>query len=275
MPPLAPESADAAADWLAARLTAPVPPPAFTGDMPAELRPETEDDAYRIQRALETRLSERGGFGPTIGWKVGATTAGMQRLLKMPGPGAGRMFRSSLVEPGSRLDPRLFRRLGIECEIAVILAHGLDARTRPVTLDEAAAAIGEMRPAIEIVDDRYGGDFGAIGAPSLIADNLFHARLVLGEPPDRAPSPDELPSLVGVTLANGREMGRGTGADVLGHPLQAVVWLANRLGQLGRTVEAGEIVMTGSLPLPYWIAPGDRIEIRIDRLGAVAVSFDG
>jgi 2-keto-4-pentenoate hydratase len=274
MPPLAPDAADAAAEWLAARLTAAAPPPPFTGDMPSGLRPQTEDDAYRIQRALETRLAERG-FGPTIGWKVGATTPGMQRLLKMPGPGAGRMFRSSRVEPGSRLDPRRFRRLGIECEIAVTLSRGLDARARPVTLEEAAAAVGEMRPAIEIVDDRYGGDFGAIGAPSLIADNLFHMGLVLGEPPDRAPSPDELPSLVGVTLANGREMGRGTGADVLAHPLQSLVWLANRLGQLGRTIEAGEIVMTGSLPLPYWIAPGDRIEIRIDRLGSAAVSFDG
>ncbi|HEY0525425.1 MAG TPA: fumarylacetoacetate hydrolase family protein [Stellaceae bacterium] len=274
MPPLSPETVDAAAEWLAAQLTAAAPPPAFTSDMPAGLRPETEDDGYRIQRALEARLSERG-FGPTIGWKVGATTLGTQRLLKMPGPGAGRMFRASVVEPGSRLDARLFRRAGIECEIVVILARGLDARTRPVTLDEAAAAVGEMRPAIEIVDYRFGGELGTTGAPMLIADNLLHSRIVLGEPPDRAPSPDELPSLVGVTLANGRETARGTGADVLGHPLQAVVWLANRLGQLGRTVEAGETVMTGTIPAPYWLAPGDRIEIRIDRLGSVAVSFDG
>jgi 2-oxo-3-hexenedioate decarboxylase/2-keto-4-pentenoate hydratase len=274
MPPLAPETAEAAAEWFAAQLTAAAPPPPFTSDMPAGLRPETEDDGYHIQQALEARLSERG-FGPTIGWKVGATTPGTQRLMKMPGPAAGRMFQASTVEPGSRLDPRLFRRAGIECEIVVMLASGLDARARPVSFDEAAAAIGEMRPGIEIVDYRFAGEFGAVGAPTLIADNMLHGRMVLGDPPDRAPAPDELPSLVGVTLVNGREAARGTGADVLGHPLHSLVWLANRLGQLGRTLEAGEAVMTGSLPVPYWLAPGDRVEIRIERFGSVAVSFDG
>jgi 2-keto-4-pentenoate hydratase len=66
----------------------------------------------------------------------------------------------------------------------------------------------------------------------------------------------------------------GRGADVLGHPMRSLAWLANRLGTLGRRLEPGEIVMTGSLPLPYWAQAGDQVEIEISGLGAVRVDFD-
>jgi 2-keto-4-pentenoate hydratase len=56
--------------------------------------------------------------------------------------------------------------------------------------------------------------------------------------------------------------------------MRSLAWLANRLRALGRALEPGQIVMTGSLPLPYWASAGDRVEIKIAGLGAVRVDFD-
>jgi 2-keto-4-pentenoate hydratase len=121
-----------------------------------------------------------------------------------------------------------------------------------------------------VVDDRY-GDFRSFGVPALIADFFFHAGLVLGGPVADWRRLD-LAAVTGTTLVDGVERLVGRGADVLGHPLDSLAWLANRLTALGRRLEPGQIVMTGSLPLPHWTAAGEKVEVRLSGLGAVSVT---
>ena len=254
----------AAADWIAARRL----DGRTIADLPAALKPVDEAGGYALQAALRDRLMPR--LGPSIGWKVGATTPAMQTLLNVPAPCAGEMLRGGLHHGTARLAHAAFCRVGIECEIAMELAAPLGA-DGPVDEVTATAAVGRIFPAAEIVDDRY-GDFRNFGVPALIADFFFHAGLVLGEPVSDWRRID-LGAAIGRTLVNGETKVTGRGADVLGHPMRSLAWLANRLHDLGRSLEPGQIVMTGSLPLPYWAAAGDRVQIEIDGLGAVRIDF--
>jgi len=111
-----------------------------------------------------------------------------------------------------------------------------------------------------------------MGAPTLIADDFFAAGCVLGDPVARQAAPDLL-AVVGRAVINGTEAGRGTGADVLGHPHHALAWLANHLAEEGRRLHAGQIVLTGSLVKTIWLTAGDRVSMELDGLGRVEASF--
>lgn len=238
---------------------------ASLAELPTGLKPTTEDHGYAVQAALSDLLAERGR---PIGWKIGATTAAMRELLNVPGPCAGEMHEHGLHRNTARIARDAFIRPGIECEIAMELSHPLGG-AGPIEPAEAGRAVARIFPAAELVDDRY-GDFRSFGAPALIADFFFHAGVVLGDP-IAAWQHIDLGAVTGTTRVNGAERLRGRGADVLGHPLAALAWLANRVTALGRRLEPGQIIMTGSLPLPYWAERGDRVEIMLAGLGAVTI----
>jgi 2-keto-4-pentenoate hydratase len=256
---------DRAAIWIAEQRRKGLP----LADMPAALKPTTEEAAYAVQSRVAALLAPTHGL--SFGWKIGATTAAMRGLLNVPAPCAGEMLRAGRHENRASLRSDAFTRLGIECEIAVELASPLGDRG-PVDAAAAAASVSRVFPAAEIVDDRY-GDFRRFGVAGLIADFFFHAGIVLGDPVANWRDLD-LAAVVGLTRANGAVMAEGRGADVLGHPMQSLAWLANRLRLLGRRLEAGQIVMTGSLPLPYWARTGDKVEIQLSGLGAVRIDID-
>jgi 2-keto-4-pentenoate hydratase len=252
-----------AARWISSRRIA----GASLSDIPAKLRPEDPDEGYAVAALVRERLSA-AGRGTLVGWKVGATTPAMQKLLNVPGPCAGAMLSSGRFTSPARIRAQHYIKIGIECEVAVRLSRPLGAGT---TRSDAEAAVGALHPAIEIVDNRY-GDFGAMGPPTLIADDFFHAGFVLG-PEVGDWSRIDLPEATGITRANGVEVQRGKGSDVLGHPFESLVWLANHLGSRGERLEAGQIVMTGSLPLPYWAKSGERVQVSIDGLGTAEATL--
>ena len=237
-------------------------PGAFPG-LPEALRPPDLAAARRLQDAVHQRLSAR--LGPRMGWKIGCTTAVMQRFLGIPEPCEGGIFQATVQDGPGRFPAAAHHRIGVECEIAVRI--GRDLPPGDHGRDALAASIEAVLPAIEVVDDRY-ADFAALGAPTLLADDFFQAGCVLG-----APVADwrglDLAALSGRMLVGGAEVGRGHGRDVLGHPLNALAWLAGTLARRGRGLMAGEIVLLGSLVQTQWPAPGARIAIEIEALGGV------
>ena len=150
------------------------------------------------------------------------------------------------------------------------LGGDLPPSQAPFTADTVAKAIEAYHPAIEIVDDRY-VDWQTLGAPTLVADDFFAAGCVLGKPVARS-APD-LSGLVGRAIVNGSEVARGTGADVLGHPHNALAWLANHLAEQGKSLRAGQIVLTGSLVKTLWLEAGDRVTMDLSQLGTVDAVF--
>jgi 2-keto-4-pentenoate hydratase len=237
--------------------------------LPPDIAPRDEAEGYRIQRAVHDLLLPQ--FGAMVGYKIGCTSAVMQQYLDIPHPCGGGVFAKGVHESGAQLKAGDYVHVGVECEIAVKLARDLAPSEAPFTAEWVGESIEAYHPAIEIVDDRY-VKWETMGAPTLVADDFFAAGCVLGEAVARSAVPDLL-DVVGRAVINGAEVGRGIGADVLGHPHNALAWLANHLAADGRGLHAGQIVLTGSLVKTVWLNAGDSVVMELSGLGAVAVDF--
>jgi 2-oxo-3-hexenedioate decarboxylase/2-keto-4-pentenoate hydratase len=238
--------------------------------LPEDCRPRDEPDGYAVQEALH-RLLASAGLGPIAGHKIGCTTAVMQAFLGIRSPCAGGVLAGTVHGGEARLAHRDYVRAGAECEIAVRLGADLGPGGAPFDAAGVASAVEACLAAIEIVDDRY-RDYRALDVPTLIADDFFNAGCVLGAPVVRWRELD-LAGLHGVTRLNGREAGRGQGRAVMGHPLEALAWLANLRAGLGLGLRAGEFVLLGSVVETRWVAPGDQVAVAIEGLGEVRATF--
>jgi 2-keto-4-pentenoate hydratase len=237
--------------------------------LPADCAPRDEAEGYRVQRAVHDLMLPQ--TGALVGYKIGCTSKVMQQYLDIPHPCRGGVFARGVHESGVSLRAADFVRVGVECEIAVRLARELLPSEEPFTAEWVMEAIEAYMPAIEIVDDRY-VQWETLGAPTLVADDFFAAGCVLGEPVARNNAPDLL-EVTGRALINGEEAGRGSGADVLGHPHHALAWLANHLAAEGRGLHAGQIVLTGSLVKTVWLKAGDHVVMELEGLGKVEARF--
>jgi 2-keto-4-pentenoate hydratase len=231
--------------------------------------PQTEAEGYRIADAVHGLLA--ADFGEMVGHKIGCTSAVMQQYLNIPHPCSGGVFANGVHPSGASLRASDFVRVGVECEIAVRLARDLVPTEAPFTAEWVAEAVEAYHPAIEIVDDRY-VKWETMGAPTLVADDFFAAGCVLGKAVARTNAPDLL-TVKGRAIVNGKNAGRGTGADVLGHPHNALAWLANHLADEGKGLHAGQVVLTGSLVKTVWLNAGDSVKMELDGLGTVEATF--
>lgn len=203
---------------------------------------ETLDDAYDAQDAYVARMLAAEAASP-VGWKIGLTSAPMQRMCGIDQPVAGVVLDRRAHASGTTVERARYGRMGLEFEICIRLAEDLPARPAPYSAAEVAAAVDSVASAIEIVDDRN-CDYAALDVRSLIADNAWNAGVVLG---DWAPVPADLAGCEGIVTLDGAEVDRGFGRDVLGTPLAPLEWLANHLSARGRGLRKNELVMTGSL----------------------------
>ncbi len=238
----------------------------FAG-FPEALRPSDEAAAYRVQDRLHALLEERGE-GPQAGHKIGCTTRVMQEYLGIRNPSAGGVLAGEVRTSGATVPTRGTSRLGVECEVAVRI--GRDMAAASWTRTEAAAAVEACLASIEVVEDRY-ADYGALDAPTLIADDFFGAGIVLGEPMELDPL--RLDRVAAAMSVDGAEVGAGVGADILGHPLEALAWLAGQRAARGVPIRAGEFVTLGSLVATNWVDAGVEVRVENDALGQVHVRF--
>jgi len=237
--------------------------------LPEECRPATLDEAYAVQAALGERLA--GTLGAVCGRKIGCTTPVMQRYLEIAHPCAGALYAHRVHEAPATVAHADHWRPGVECEIAVRLGAALPAAGAPFARESVAAAVDACMAAIEIVDDRY-EDFRALDTPTLIADDFFSAGAVLG-PPVAGWRALDLAAAGGVMEIEGARVGAGTGSDVMGHPFEALTWLANHAAASARPLQAGDVVLTGSVVETKWVEPGDRVRVAIAGLGEASVTF--
>ncbi len=238
--------------------------------LPADCRPLDEAAAYAVQDALHRKLTA-AGCGPLAGHKIGCTTEVMQRFLGIASPCAGGVFEPTVRHRHGAYEHARFRRVGVECEIAVRLARDLPAGGAPYDRTSVAGAIGACLAAIEVVDDRY-RDYKSLDTPTLISDDFFNAACVLGSSVENWNELD-LTAVAGRMRINGSEVASGRGGDILGHPLNALAWLANALAARGQALAGGEFVLLGSVVETRWVAAGDLVEIEIEGLGQASCRF--
>lgn len=237
-----------------------------------ELAPRTADEAYAIQDAFVALRAEK--LGAVAGYKIALSSAEMRRFVGVEVPMAGMMLERTLHRSPARVRTTDYVRLVIEFEIAVHIAEDLPAADRPFSRSRVAQAVGAVMPALELADDRNADYKELVRHPlDLIADNCWNEGAVLGAPV-HAWQHFDLAAVRGVATINGRQVGEGRGADAMGHPLDAVAWLADHLASDRRGLLRDEVVITGSIVTTKTVAAGDVVRFDLDELGSVELRVE-
>ncbi len=232
----------------------------------------TVPDAYAIQTInVDRRIAERGLVGGTarlIGHKIGLTSHAVQEWLGVDEPDFGVLLDDMVVPDGELAPTSELLQPRAEGEIAFILNR--DLAGPGVTAADVITATEYILPAIEIVDSRVAR--WEVKYEDTVADNASSGMFVLGTTPTKLGDVD-LP-MAGMTLRkNGRVRSTGAGAACLGNPVNAVVWLANKFGEFGKTLKAGEVILSGALGPVVPVSEGDHVEVRIAHLGSATARF--
>lgn len=221
----------------------------------------TVADAYAIQG-----INAEGR--PISGHKIGLTSVAMQEMLGVDAPDYGRIFTEELLASGAEVARAELIAPKVEPEIAFALREEIAGPG--VTADQVLAATDHVRPAIEVIDSRI-ADW-KIGLVDTVADNASCARVVLGDRLTALGADLDL-AVVQVDLRlDGETVQSGAGSAVLGHPAEAVAWLANAVGEFGVTLAAGDVIMPGSLTAAAPFVAGTRAVADFGALGKVEVS---
>jgi 2-keto-4-pentenoate hydratase len=223
-------------------------------------------DAYDIQDRYVGLL--RGTHGHAVGYKVGLTSATMQKFCGIDHPIAGVVLASRVHRSGTTVRRTDFGRLGLEFEIAVRIKSDVPVSGVPCTAAMIAPHIDGVSAAIEIVDDRR-ADYGSLDVLSLVADNSWNGGIVLSE------FATEWPDLEGVigraTSDDLVAIGEGYGRDILGHPFNSAAWLATQLATRGAGLKAGDVVMTGSVMKTIFPEADANYRFELAGIGSVEV----
>lgn len=222
--------------------------------------------AYRIQ-ALN--VAKRVTRGETIaGYKVGLTARAMQEMLGVDQPDYGCLLSTMVGNSGISIPSDRFIAPRVELETAFVLREPLAGPG--VTVASVIRATDFVLGAIELIDSRVAN--WDIRIEDTIADNASAAYVILGTRPKRLSALDL--RLAGAVLErNGVVVETGAGAAVLGHPANAVAWLANTLAELGQSFEPGQVILPGSCVRAVDVGKRDYVRAEIADLGPVEVSF--
>jgi len=223
-------------------------------------------EAYQIQIAvIDLKVADGARV---IGKKTGLTSKAMQQMLGVNEPDFGHLLDTMMIADGQTVSLSGLIQPKVEAEIAFMLAS--DLKGPGVTARQVLEATTSVTASLEIIDSRV-ADW-KIALADTIADNASSGRVVLGK--TRVP-PDGMDlRLTGMVFEkNGEIMATGAGAAVLGHPANAVAWLANQLAEYGYSLKANEVILPGALSAAIPVATGDVVTATFDRLGTVSAKF--
>jgi len=226
----------------------------------------TIDDAYAISLAALALRSARGER--LIGKKIGVTSKTVQEMLGVHQPDFGFLTDRMWIKGDIDIEATGLIQPRAEAEIAFILK---DRLTGPgVTPEDVMAATAHIAPCFEIVDSRI--QDWKIGIVDTVADNASCGVFLLGDA--RAdPGNHDLPSLHVTVTKNGQPLSEGYGSAVQGSPAQAVAWLANTLSAYAVTLDAGDVILSGSLVPLAPAARGDVFEMMLHGIGGCVARF--
>lgn len=236
----------------------PIEPPTDTHDADVA-------DAYAIQSAfVEQRVADGASV---VGHKIGLTNDGIQEQLGVDAPDFGRLLDVMRVDDGV-VDTADLIAPRVEPELGFLLG---EAVTPPVSSADVLQATDAVVPVVEVIDSRV-RDW-EIGIEDTVADNASSALFAVGSATHSVTDRDL--SLEGVKFQkNGEVVDSGVGAAVLGHPAQAVAWLAETLADLDDELTAGELVLSGSITPAVDVEAGDVVTAEFGSTGSVTVGFE-
>jgi 2-keto-4-pentenoate hydratase len=223
-------------------------------------------DAYAVQQANTDHYVKQGRR--LVGRKIGLTSKSVQKQLGVDSPDFGMLFSDMALYDGEEIAMQRVLQPKVEAEIAFVLERDL---TQPgATLADVVSAIAYALPAVEIVGSRI--ENWNIKLLDTIADNASSGLFVLGTQPRKLDQIDL--RLCGMAMERrGEPVSFGAGAACLGNPLNAALWLARTMVEVGSPLRAGDIIMSGALGPMVGVSAGDVLDTRIHGLGTVRSVF--
>jgi 2-keto-4-pentenoate hydratase len=233
--------------------------------LPVAIAPADEAQGSAVQFALAGLYDAK----KPSGFKIGASGQRMQAYLGVSTPIAGFMRQQDVFHGTAELAFADTVNPGVECEVAVRL--GRDLPVGPCSLAQALDAVDGFFAGIELVENRY-GDLKALGTPTLVADQMYHAAAVIGDEPPIAWRDLDIGALTGtITIDTGRS-DTGITTDLLGHPLNGLAWLAGSpVAAAFGGLKAGQVVMLGSVTPPVWLSGPARVSVNFPPLPEVTL----
>jgi 2-oxo-hept-3-ene-1,7-dioate hydratase len=232
----------------------------------------TMDDAYAIQHAWVMRKVKDGRV--VRGHKVGLTSRAMQLASNISEPDFGVLLDDMFYTDGAQMPFERFIVPRVEVELAFVLGSDLEGPN--VCLTDVLRATDYVVPALEIIDAR----FHQIDPETkvtrkvldTISDNAANAAIVTGGRAVRADEVDLRWAGAGL-IRNGIIEETGLAFGVLNHPANGVVWLANKLSQVGVALKAGQTILSGSFTRPVFAERGDVFCADYGPLGTINCRF--
>lgn len=222
--------------------------------------------AYAVQQINTDHWIEEGRR--VIGRKIGLTAKAVQKQLGVDQPDYGILFADMAVVDGDEIPMARVMQPKVEGEIALVLDD--DLAHEQLTLLDLIEATAYVLPAIEVVSSRIAN--WDISIVDTVADNASSGMFVLGTRPVGLHEADL--RLCGMVMEkNGDQVSVGAGVACLGNPLNAALWLARKMVEVGMPLRAGDVIMSGALGPMAPVAPGDVMECRINGLGSVRAAF--
>jgi len=240
--------------------------------LPADLAPRDMGEAYAIQSQFVGRRAEK--LGPVTGYKIALTTPAMRAMVGVNDSIAGDIMESTILRKQARVRTADYQRLIVEFEIAFEMADDVPAIDAPYSRESIGKLVAAAMPALELADDRN-ADYAELKKHPLMlaADNGWNEGVVIGEPVHDWRGID-LGALEGRAQINAKDVGTGHGRDVMGHPLDALAWLADHLASIGRGLLRGDVVITGSIITSKTVNAGDRVRFELEQLGNAELAID-
>ncbi len=235
------------------------------GRLPGGL-PRDESEAYAIQAAAVAAYAD-----VRAGYKIGATSSAAQASFGTDRPFSAPLFEGDCRAAGGEIDVPAHGLVGVEAEFAFRLGSDLPALDRPYTLDDVQRVVAAVHPAFEIVGLRVPTELFA-NMLVVIADFGANVGFVPGEGIVDWTTHDLAAVPVRVDI-DGEAVATGSGAAVLGHPINALLWLAETGRLAGDGLAAGDYVSTGACAGVIKVASGQTAVADFGPYGTVSVTI--
>lgn len=230
------------------------------------LEQDAETEAYAIQaHNIQKKLQNNALI---TGKKIGLTNPKVQQQLGVDQPDFGILLNHMDLSDQQEIAFEQFIQPKIEVELAFVIHQQID---QPIqTIEDMQQYISYVMPAFEIVDSRI--QDWKIRFVDTVADNASSAAYVLSSERKLINEVDCAGLKMSMTQ-NHQLVSEGSGAACLGNPLNAAMWLANKMLSLGTPVQAGEIILSGALGPMVNIAAGDEFEAQVDGFSPLKIKF--
>ncbi len=217
--------------------------------------PFSIERAYQIQDLVAEELSKR--LGAVSGYKVAYASKAAQEQFGVDEPASGPLFRLQRVPSGTKLPISAFMEITLETEIAFTIGKRIDQQIRDVK--ELKKDVKWVHAAFDVGDYRFVSGPTRPTPQDAIAAGVGAHFHVLG--PAVAPAEVDVDAITLKLMRNGQTVAESPATNVMGSPWNSLMWLANKLVKTGKTLEPGDVVISGTAA-PAFRTRGNKIRGR-------------